>query len=173
MSSASFQVADASYNNSASSPKRHFFHNLYYDSVYEVTALNTQSMTLQGTTADVDTLSTTSVFLYENYHPPVDACSDSGTTYTYTSPRWSGGDGDAGFTVLIQIPVEEPITDGWEVQIQFSEPLTYFALVGTKMKKKTRQCIVEKCLGWDFFFSSCRTYFKPIVFERNTCRKRW
>ena len=126
-------MADASYNGTASSATTHYFHNLYYDSVYEVAALNTQSMTLQGTTADVDTLSTIGVLLTENYHPHVDSCAGSGTTYTYTSPRWSGGDGDAGFSGLIQIPVDEAITEGWEVQIKFSEPLTYFALVGTKL----------------------------------------
>ena len=106
----------------------HYFTNNGYDSVTEIDAVPTEILNVAGQTDDATSITATAQ-LIEKYHPDVDAtvCS-SGVTYTVISARWSGSL-EAGFSTLVQVPVEEDIVGGWEVQLTFSEPLTLFSMV--------------------------------------------
>ena len=115
------------YLSGKSSSTVHYLANEPQDSVYNIESVDDKHVNIEGRTANLATLSATAI-LEEIYHPSVSGCG-SGVSYTLTSARWSGGNTEAGFSALIEVPVVESFSDGWEIKVKFSEPLTEFSLV--------------------------------------------
>ncbi|XP_072041189.1 uncharacterized protein [Amphiura filiformis] len=156
------------YKDGKSTPTVHYFKNKDYDSVYVIESLGDKYINIEGDTADVDTLNATAV-LEENYHPPVTAC-DNGTTYTITAPRWSGGSNLGGFSALVQVPVVEPISNGWRIEMRFSEPLALFTLANVviDISSDNKVFTLSNCCHWNAVYAVGETIDLPITVKYDT-----